>query len=81
MTADQMKQRIEASIEGATAYVQTDGHHFEAIVISESFAGVPRVKQHRMVYGCLKEELVEAVHALALKTFTPESWKAQGGNL
>ncbi len=79
MTADEMKRRIEDSIEGATAYVQTDGTHFEAIVVSDAFVGVPRVKQHRMVYGCLKEELKEAVHALAPKTLTPEAWAAQQG--
>jgi acid stress-induced BolA-like protein IbaG/YrbA len=79
MTAEQMKKRIESSIPGAQASVETDGHHYEAIVVATAFEGMPRVKQHRLVYDCLKEEMKQAVHALALKTYTPDAWaKAQG---
>jgi acid stress-induced BolA-like protein IbaG/YrbA len=53
------------------------GDHLEAIVVSQAFAGQSRVKQHQMVYGALQEALAtEAIHALALKTFTPETWEA-----
>ncbi|MEG3437569.1 BolA family transcriptional regulator [Pannus brasiliensis CCIBt3594] len=54
------------------------GDHLEAIVISTEFAGKTRVKQHQMVYGALQEALAtEAIHALALQTFTPETWDAR----
>ncbi len=76
MTAEEMKNRIETELEGAAAYVQTDGHHYEACVVGECFRGLPRVKQHKLVYAIFKEELKEAVHALALKTFTPDAWEA-----
>ena len=74
MTANQMKQQIEANLEGATAIVETDGEHFEAIVVSAAFEGISRVKQHKMVYATLREELKGEVHALALRTLTPEAW-------
>ena len=49
-----------------------DGQHFEALVISPTFEGLSLVKQHQLVYSALKEELAsEAIHALALKTETP----------
>jgi acid stress-induced BolA-like protein IbaG/YrbA len=52
------------------------GDHLEAIVISESFLGKTRVKQHQMVYGALEDALKsEAIHALALKTYTPQTWE------
>ncbi len=77
MTGNEMKERIEAAIDGAEVLVETDGQHFEAIVISDAFVGQTRVKQHRMVYDALRDELKDEVHALALRTFTRETWKAQ----
>lgn len=57
------------------------GDHLEAIVVSAAFQGQSRVKQHQMVYESLREALAsEAIHALALKTFTPEAWSAASGN-
>ena len=63
----------------AEVKVVGDGQHFEAIIVSEDFAGKTRVKQHQMVYGVLQDELAtETIHALSLKTFTPEAWQATG---
>lgn len=53
------------------------GDHLEAIVVSAQFAGQTRVKQHQLVYGALQDAMAsEAIHALALKTYTPDQWKA-----
>jgi len=46
--------------------------HFEMTVISESFAGKSRIQRHKMVYAALGDNMRQAVHALALKTITPE---------
>ncbi|KPQ40304.1 MAG: BolA family protein [Phormidium sp.] len=55
------------------------GDHLEAVVVSPKFAGLSLVKQHQLVYGALRGELAsEAIHALALKTYTPEKWAAAG---
>ncbi len=52
------------------------GDHLEAVVISAKFEGETRVKQHQMVYSALQEHLAsEAIHALALKTYTPQTWQ------
>ena len=46
--------------------------HLQVTVISSAFIGLSLVKQHQLVYSALKEELAsEAIHALALKTETP----------
>ena len=50
-----------------------DGDHYSATIVSSAFAGVPRVRQHQMVYAALKGKMGGALHALALQTMTPES--------
>ena len=77
MTTDDIKKVIEDSIPNATAYVldpMNDGQHLQAFVISPAFDGMMLIKQHQMVMKPLKEALAGAVHALGLKTFTPEKW-------
>jgi acid stress-induced BolA-like protein IbaG/YrbA len=55
-----------------------DGRHFEAVVVSATFAGRSRVQQHRMVYEALGGRMgSEEIHALALRTYTPEAWQAE----
>ncbi len=71
-TADELKQRIEAAIPGATATVQSpDDVHFSAHVTAPAFAGLTRVQQHRMVYDIFTGELGGTIHALSLKTEAP----------
>ena len=52
--------------------VGPDGVHFEALVVSEAFAGKMPLARHRMVYATLGELMGGAIHALSLKTLTPE---------
>ncbi len=78
MTAQEIKNAIERSIPGATAHIldpMNDGQHLQAFVISPAFEGKMLVQQHQMVMAPLKTALAGAVHALALKTFTPEKWE------
>ena len=71
-SADDVKARIEATILGATADVQSpDNVHFSARVVAEAFAGLSRIEQHRLVYAALEGELGGEIHALQLKTETP----------
>lgn len=62
----------KVSVEGA------DGVHFEALVIASEFAGLRPLQRHRRVYQTLGDKLGGEIHALALKTFTPEEWAARG---
>lgn len=78
MQAEQIKQLIEAGIPGCQAIVTgDDGAHFDATVISEAFAGQSMVKQHQMVYATLGNRMQAEIHALALRTLTPEQWQNQ----
>jgi acid stress-induced BolA-like protein IbaG/YrbA len=71
-TASEVKARIEASIPGATADVQSpDNVHFSARVVADAFAGMSRIEQHRLVYAAFDGELGGDIHALQLKTETP----------
>ncbi len=81
MTPDLIRQLIEAGLPGATANVSgDDGVHFEALVVSDAFAGKLPLARHRMVYATLGERMGGEIHALALKTLTPdEAAKAQQG--
>ncbi|WP_353570713.1 BolA/IbaG family iron-sulfur metabolism protein [Candidatus Albibeggiatoa sp. nov. BB20] len=70
MTPAEVKQLIESGIENCEANVQSeDNRHFQATVISNSFAGQTLVKQHQMVYATLGNTMqTDEVHALALTT-------------
>ncbi|CAM9502170.1 unnamed protein product [Choristocarpus tenellus] len=53
--------------------------HLKVVVVSESFEGKHLLAQHRMVNDVLREELVDAIHALSISTKTPAKWNAAGG--
>ena len=53
--------------------------HWEALIVSTAFAGKSRIEQHQMVYGALGELMAGPIHALALQTYTPESWTEAKG--
>jgi len=73
MDADTIARMIEDGLPGARAQVQgDDGVHFEATVVAEAFRGKLPLARHRMVYATLGELMGGAIHALALKTVTPD---------
>ncbi len=51
-----------------------DGHHFEAVIVSEAFRGKSRVQRHQLVYRALGDRMREEIHALSMQTLTPEDW-------
>ena len=76
MQASDIERLIAHAIPGASVTVRgDDGRHFEALVVAEAFAGMSAVQQHRLVYKALGGRVEsEQIHALALKTYTPEAW-------
>ena len=75
---EEIKNIIAAKLPDALIFVNNinnDGEHFEAIVVDASFVGKSLVEQQRSVMSPLKEAFDTSVHALALKTFTPEKWQ------
>lgn len=80
MQPDEIKRMIEAGIEGAAAEVSGDGSHFDAIVISEKFAGLNTLKKQQMVFGVLGDKVTGGeIHALNIKAYTPEEWRKTRG--
>ena len=73
MNPDSIRQLIEQGLPGAQVEVSgEDGVHFEARVVSERFAGLLPLARHRLVYATLGERMGGEIHALALRTLTPE---------
>ena len=71
---DSIRRSIESGIACEHLDVRGDGHHFEALVVSEAFAGLTRVKRHQLVYAALGDRMREEVHALSMHTLTPAEW-------
>jgi acid stress-induced BolA-like protein IbaG/YrbA len=76
ISPDQVEIMIKTALPEAQINVQSpDGEHFEVTVVASQFEGKRRVQQHQLVYGAVKEAMAtEAIHALALNTFTPAEW-------
>ncbi len=77
MDPQQIKQLIEQGLPDATVVVEgDDGTHFQAVIVSEQFAGKNMVQQHQLVYSTLGELMGREIHALSMQTMTPEEWQA-----
>ena len=73
MTPDTIRELIEQGLPAAQALVQgDDGVHFEALVVCDAFQGKLPLARHRMVYATLGKLMGGEIHALSLKTLTPE---------
>ncbi|MGE0559328.1 MAG: BolA family protein [Burkholderiales bacterium] len=75
VTPDSIKQSIAAGLECRHLEVSGDGHHWEAVIVSEAFRGKNKVQQHQLVYQALGDRMREEIHALSMKTLTPEQWQ------
>ena len=75
MDPSDIKQMIETGMPGAEAHVDGDGSHFVARVISDEFADLTVIKQHKLVYATLGDSMESAIHALSIQTYTKEAWE------
>lgn len=75
MEPDEIKAIIETGMPGASVEVDGDGTHFEALIVADTFIGKTLLERHKLVYGVLGEAMKEKIHALSLKTYTPEQWE------
>jgi acid stress-induced BolA-like protein IbaG/YrbA len=78
VTPDSIKQGIEARLACEHLEVIGDGQHFQAVIVSAEFAGRSRVQRHQLVYAALGERMREEIHALSMRTLTPEEWRVGG---
>ena len=80
MTADEVQQKIQAALPGATVRVRSDDNvHFEALVSAPQFEGLRTLKRHQLVYASIGEAAGGEVHARSLETPTPAEWAARRG--
>lgn len=74
MSVETLRQRLADAFPDAEIAIEDlagDGDHYRARIVSTAFAGVPRVRQHQMVYAALKGQMGGELHALALETAAP----------
>ncbi len=76
---ENIQEWIAAALPCDLIEVAGDGRHFQALIVSERFRGLSRVRQHQLVYAALGERMREEIHALSLQTLTPEDWTSASG--
>ena len=75
----QIESWIAAGLPCEFVAVQGDGQHFEAVIVSSEFVGLNRVKRQQRINAVLKARFDSGeLHALSMKTLTPEEWNANG---
>ncbi len=75
VTPEDVKGYIAQGLDCAHLEVSGDGQHFEATIVSAAFAGKRPIARHQLVYGALGDRMKAEIHALSMKTFTPEEWQ------
>jgi acid stress-induced BolA-like protein IbaG/YrbA len=74
-TPESVKQYIAVGLECSHLEVEGDGQHFSAVIVSHAFAGKRLVQRHQLVYAALGDRMREEIHALSMKTLTPEEFQ------
>ncbi|GGX52671.1 MULTISPECIES: BolA family protein [Undibacterium] len=75
-TPEQIHQYIAAGLDCTHLQVEGDGQHFQAVIVCAAFAGKRLIQRHQMVYAVLGDRMREEIHALSMKTLTPEEYQA-----
>jgi acid stress-induced BolA-like protein IbaG/YrbA len=73
VTPENVKSYILQGLDCEHIHVDGDGRHFEAVIVSKAFEGKGLLQQHKLVYQILGDKM-EKIHALSMKTLTPEQW-------
>jgi acid stress-induced BolA-like protein IbaG/YrbA len=75
LSAAQLENYITENL--ACDYIKVlgdDGTHFEAVIVSPAFVGKNMIQQHKLVYTALGDRMRAEIHALSMRTLTPEKW-------
>lgn len=84
MPIDDLQGLLENAFNGDQIQLTSpmgDNNHFQCLIVSNRFEGKTMVERHQLVYQALGDAMAEAVHAFALKTYTPSQWeKLSGGD-
>ena len=80
MNPDAITSLIKEGLPGADVQVRSDDNtHFEAVVVSQAFAGKSRIARHQLVYGTLGSLMGNEIHAMSIRAHTPEEWRTLVG--
>jgi acid stress-induced BolA-like protein IbaG/YrbA len=80
MEPEAVKALIQEGMPDAEVEVTGDGRHFEAVVVSEAFAGKSLIQKHRMVMATVNDKIrSDELHALSIKAYTPEERAGRSG--
>ena len=66
---------LQAGLECTHLEVDGDGRHFTALIVSPAFAGKRLIARHQIVYAALGDRMREEIHALSMKTLTPDEYQ------
>jgi acid stress-induced BolA-like protein IbaG/YrbA len=73
-TPELVKEYIAAGLECTHLEVEGDGQHFNAVIVSPAFEGKRLIQRHQLVYAALGDRMREEIHALSMKTQTPQEF-------
>ena len=73
-TPESIKNAIEGGVVCDRVEVTGDGQHFQALIVSNTFEGLSKVRRHQLVYGALGDRMRDEIHALSMITLTPAEW-------
>ena len=79
VTPEMVRNYIEQGIDCVELQVNGDGQHFEALIVAVAFEGKSRVQRHQLVYRALGDRMRQEIHALSMRTLTPQEWREAGG--
>ena len=74
-TPELIHSYIEKGLKCTHLEVEGDGQHFSAVIVSPAFAGKSRIQRHQIVYAALGDRMREEIHALSMKTLTPDEYQ------
>ena len=74
-TPELIHSYIAAGLECTHLEVEGDGHHFQAVIVARACAGKRPIQRHQLVYAALGDRMREEIHALSMKTLTPEEFQ------
>jgi acid stress-induced BolA-like protein IbaG/YrbA len=79
VTGESIAAGIRAGLECEHLEVEGDGQHFEALIVARAFEGKSRVQRHQLVYAALGDRMRSEIHALSMRTLTPQEWEGARG--
>jgi acid stress-induced BolA-like protein IbaG/YrbA len=80
LSTETIEGYIREKLDCTHVAVKGDGTHFEAVIVSPSFSGKSRVQRHQIVYGALGDRMREEIHALSMRTLSPDEWAADAAS-